>query len=61
MEKNTEVVDELNQLGKGKAVAFKLDLADKASIESFANDVKRYLGAEPLRILINNAGVMAVP
>jgi len=36
-----------------------MDLADRASIDGFA---RRYLdGGEPLHILVNNAGIMALP
>ncbi|MFJ9033700.1 SDR family NAD(P)-dependent oxidoreductase [Streptomyces sp. NPDC102274] len=47
---------ELNAAATGHVSAALLDLADPASIAAFARRV-----TEPVNILINNAGVMAVP
>lgn len=58
--KNKETVEELSSIGKGNIISFKLDLADKSSIFSFAEDVKRELGKKPLHYLLNNAGIMAL-
>lgn len=53
-------MEELSKIKKGKIVAYKLDLSDKASIENFTGNVKKELIGEPLHYLLNNAGVMAI-
>lgn len=59
--KNDETVAELSKTARGKVTSLKLDLADKASIKKFAEDVERQLNGQPLNYLVNNAGVMAIP
>ncbi len=39
--KNKETVDELSKIKKGKIISFNLDLADKASIQVFADEIRR--------------------
>jgi len=51
------VADDINKAGKGKASVGKVDLSDLASVAAFAGT----WGDKPLKILINNAGVMACP
>jgi NAD(P)-dependent dehydrogenase (short-subunit alcohol dehydrogenase family) len=43
--------------GHGSATLVRLDLADLASVREVADQV----GGEPLHLLVNNAGVMAIP
>ncbi|WP_201716865.1 3-oxoacyl-ACP reductase FabG [Rossellomorea arthrocnemi] len=45
----------LNDLGKGKAVFFQGDVADRSSVDSFVKGVKEQFGK--IDILINNAGI----
>lgn len=58
--KNKEAVEELSKIGKGKIVSYKLDLADRLSIEEFVGKVKGDLVGQPLHYLLNNAGIMAL-
>lgn len=46
-----------NELGRG-AVAFDLDVTDRASVERFADAVESALG--PIDVFVNNAGIMAL-
>ena len=43
--------------GRGQVAVRWLDLADLASVAAFAEEV----GADPVDVLVNNAGVMAIP
>jgi NAD(P)-dependent dehydrogenase (short-subunit alcohol dehydrogenase family) len=45
----------------GQAVVLPLDLADLASVRRFAETVPDAVGAPALDLLVNNAGVMALP
>lgn len=55
-EKGRAALAEVNEAGPGAELR-PLDLADLSSVRSFAAD----WGDEPLDVVINNAGVMAVP
>jgi retinol dehydrogenase-12 len=54
--RNVELVAALQ---KDKVVAFKLDLSSKASVMEFAGKVRNEVGH--IDVLLNNAGVMALP
>lgn len=45
----------------GKITSYRLDLADEDSIVDFVSKVSTQLKGRPLNILVNNAGVMALP
>jgi NAD(P)-dependent dehydrogenase (short-subunit alcohol dehydrogenase family) len=42
----------------GEAVAFELDVTDRASVDAFVNGVEERLG--PLDVMVNNAGILLV-
>ncbi|MDB5996768.1 MAG: oxidoreductase [Pseudomonas sp.] len=50
------IAAELRSQGRGSVDVRSIDLADLASVKSFAQS-----WSEPLHILVNNAGIMAVP
>ncbi|MGG3914704.1 3-oxoacyl-ACP reductase FabG [Rossellomorea vietnamensis] len=54
-ESGEEKARQLNELGKGKAVFFQGDVADRSSVDSFVEGVKEQFGK--IDILINNAGI----
>ena len=56
LEKGSAARDEMQALGKGPVHLELLDLADLSSVRAFAARWTR-----PLDVLVNNAGVMAVP
>lgn len=59
-EKGAEAVAKIHQIHPEAKVSFeKIDLADLASIKSFAS--KMLAKGEPIHLLINNAGVMTPP
>jgi 3-oxoacyl-[acyl-carrier protein] reductase len=54
-EAGEEKARQLNELGKGKAVFFQGNVADRSSVDSFVEGVKEQFGK--IDILINNAGI----
>ncbi|BCB02976.1 3-oxoacyl-ACP reductase FabG [Bacillus sp. KH172YL63] len=54
-EAGEERVRSLDELAQGRAAFFQGNVADRASVDSFMNDVKEHFGR--IDILINNAGI----
>lgn len=52
-----DVVREIAQSG-GRAVAFQADVGEEAQVTQLFQNVDAWRGSEPLRVLVNNAGVL---
>jgi short chain dehydrogenase len=58
----TEAVEEIKRRsGSSSISALKMDLADLSSIESCVTELKKNLGGSGVDVVVNNAGVMAIP
>ena len=60
--KAAAALDEVARVARGpKPEVVRLDLSDLASVETAAADIAERVGDEGLDVLMNNAGVMAIP
>mmetsp|Transcript_8500 Transcript_8500/g.10905 ORF Transcript_8500/g.10905 Transcript_8500/m.10905 type:complete len:397 (-) Transcript_8500:32-1222(-) len=59
--KAVQAVEDYEPSSKGKVFSLSLDLCDLADVKAFPNKYRDLLGERKIDVLVNNAGVMAVP